>query len=210
VLKLRTPFETRILPWNRSFYVAFLLVFAAGLGLQSVVAQNVPQPSSISTFSGATAIQKLTQYGVTRLYGSADATGKNTVFVSLQTSAGPIYVEQVQLDFTLIQSSNIVAQNVEFNGFNSAVLCSGTLIASGTLTVGEFLPACPKSALVIDPVGNSAFVAYANPYVSTLGTVYNISFAASIASGTISGSFLATVTICAPASANIALTVSTL
>jgi len=191
---------------RRSFIIGLLLVFAAGL--QSVMAQDTMQPSSVSTFSGSTAIQKLTAYGLTRLYGSSDATGKNTIFVSLQTTAGPIYVEQVMLGLTLTQTSNIIAQNVEFNGFNGAVICSGTIIPSGTVTLGQFLPTCPKSAMVVDPVGNSAIAAFSNPYATTLGSVYSVSFAASISSGTITGSVLAVVTVCAPASANIVLTVN--
>lgn len=148
----------------------------------------------------SSAIQPLSQYGVVRFQTTAVGNGA-TLNIYLNSSVGPIYLEQLQIDLGSQQSHDIVGIGVTLGGLNGRPTCSGTTIISAGGLYGDFLQACGiTSAEIKDPVGNMAVAAAG-------GTSYAVSMqpVANEASP-ISGQVTIIATLCVPVTAKVTMT----
>jgi hypothetical protein len=202
--------------WERkpSLAVAVLLLLVAIATLQSVSAFNHAQQQAPSTTTETTTeyynrtttvtfrpnssqIQPLSQYGVVRIQTTALYTG-GTLNIKLNSTVGPIYLEQLQIFLSSQQSQAISAAGVTIGGL-SGPACSGTIIPAGQL-YGEFLPTCPSTAKITDPAGNLAIAA-------AEGTSNGLSMQP-VANdvSTIGGQVIVIATLCVPMTAKVTLT----
>lgn len=199
--------------WERkpSLAVAVLLLLVAIATLQSVSAPNhVPQQvastttetttetTTVTIMANSSEIQPLSQYGIVRIQTTAVGTGA-TINIELNSTAGPIYLEQVQIDLSSQQSHDIVAAGVTIGGLNGRPTCSGTIIPTGQL-YGDFLPTCPSTAKITDPAGNLAIAAAAG--TSNALSMQPVANEAS----PISGQLIVIATLCVPVTAKVTLT----
>ena len=204
--------------WERktSWAVAVLLLLVAIATLQSVSAPNhVPQqvssttPSTVietttetttvTTMPNSSEIQPLNKYGVVRFQTTVVANGA-TLNIYLNSSVGPIYLEQLQIDLGSQQSHDILAAGITIGGLNGKIPCTGTIITAPYL-YGDFLPTCPTSAgIPVDPAGNPAFAAAAGTSMAV--SMQPIANEAS----PISGQVTIIATLCVPVTAKVTLT----
>ena len=197
-----------------SLAIAALLLLVAIATLQSVAAPNHLQQVSPTTTTETTTetqtvalrydtdanssqIQALNHYGVVRLQTTASGIG-NTINIALNSTVGPIYVEQLQVILSSQQSSDIVAASFTIGGLNGPT-CSGTIIPKGQL-YGDFLPTCPSTAKITDPAGNLAIAA--NAGTSNALSMQPVANDAS----EVSGQVVIIALICAPITADVTLT----
>jgi hypothetical protein len=200
--------------WERktSLAVAVLLLVAIAT-LQSVSAPNHPQQqvsltttteittqtTTVTIMANSSKIQQLSQYGVIRIQTTALNNGA-TLNINLNSTVGPIYLEQLQIVLSSQQSHDIVADGITIGGLNAGPACSGTFITTGQL-YGDFLPTCPQTAEITDPAGNPSIAAAA-------GTSNALSMqpVANEASSSISGQVFVIATLCVPITAKVTLT----
>ena len=190
--------------WQKkpSLIVAVLLLVIAIAALQSVSAfnhaqQQVPstttetttETTTITTTPNSNEIQPLSQYGVVRIQTIALYSG-GRLYVGINSTVGPIYLEQLQIVLNSHQSQDIVAAGVTIGGLNGPA-CSGVIIPAGQLYGAFDFGTCSKTALT-DPAGNLAIAAAA-------GTSYALSMQpiANEASP-ISGQVTVIATLCVP------------
>jgi hypothetical protein len=197
-----------------SLAIAVLLLLVAIATLQSVAAPNHLQQISPTittetatetqtvalryhTDANSSQIQALSHYGVVRLQTTASGIG-NTINIALNSTVGPIYLEQLQVILSSQQSYDIVAASVTIGGLNGPT-CSGTIIPKGQL-YGDFLPTCPSTAKITDPAGNLAIAANA-------GTSNALSMQPVANEGSeVTGQVVIIALICAPITADVTLT----
>jgi hypothetical protein len=149
------------------------------------------------THANSSQIQALRDYGVVRLENAVSGMG-STINVALNSTVGPIYLEQLQISLSSQQTNDIVAASVTIGGFNGPT-CSGTIIPKGQL-YGEFLPTlCPNTAIT-DPAGNPAIAASAG--TSNAVSMQPVANEAS----EVTGQVVIIALICAPISADVTLT----
>ena len=191
--------------------VALLLLLVAIATLQSVLATNhapqqVPSTTTETTTEITTVtitpnsseIQPLSQYGVVRIQTTALNTGR-TLYVDLNSTVGPIYLEQLQIVLRSPQSQDIVAAGVTLAGL-SGPTCSGTIIKAGQLYGAFDFSTCTNPAELTDPAGNLAIAA--SPGTSNALSMQPIANAAS----PINGPVIVIATLCVPITATVTLT----
>jgi hypothetical protein len=205
--------------WQKpTLAVAVLLLLVAIATLQSVAApyhaqQQAPSTttetatvyynsttvSTVTIMANSSNIQPLSQYGVIRIQTTAINSGA-TLNIKLNSTVGPIYLEQLQIELNSQQTHDIVAVGVTIAGLNGQLACSGTIIAAGQL-YGDFLPTCTKVGQEItDPAGNLAIAAAAG--TSSALSMQPVANEAS----PITGQVIVIATLCAPITANVTLT----
>jgi len=204
--------------WQKpALAVAVLLFLVAIATLQSVAAPNHAQQvpstttetatvyynsttvSTVTIMANSSNIQPLSQYGVIRIQTTALNSGA-TLNIKLNSTVGPIYLEQLQIELNSQQTHDIVAVGVTIAGLNGQLACSGTIISAGQL-YGDFLPTCTKVGQEItDPVGNLAIAAAAG--TSSALSMQPVANEAS----PITGQVIVIATLCAPITANVTLT----
>ena len=193
--------------------IAVLLLLVAIATLQSVAAPNHLQQVSPTTTTettteidtvtvvyqaNTTQIQALSDYGIARLQTTASGSG-STINVLLNSTVGPIYLEQLQFVVNQQQSKNITAAWIIIGGLEGRPTCSGTVLLAGQ-SYGDFLPTCPSSAKIIDPAGNLAIAANA-------GTSNALSLQPVANAGVqVNGQLTIIATLCVPVTANVTLT----
>jgi hypothetical protein len=197
-----------------SLAIAVLLLLVAIATLQSVAAPNQLQQVSSTTTTETTTetntvalryltranssqIQALSDYGVVRLQTTVGGMG-STINVALNSTVGPIYLEQLQLSLSSTQTYDVVAASVTIGGLNGPT-CSGTIIPKGQL-YGDFLPTCPSTAKITDPAGNLAIAASAG--TSNMLSMQPVANEAS----EVTGQVVIIALICAPITADVTLT----
>ena len=198
--------------WERkpSLAVAVLLVLVAIAALQSVSAFNHAQQQVLSTTTetktenvtvtiraNSSEIQPLSQYGVVRIQTTALNTG-GTLNIKLNSTVGPIYLEQLQIFLSSQQSQAISAAGVTIGGL-SGPACSGTIISAGQLYGELNFTMCPKTSLR-DPAGNLAIAAAAG--TSNAPSMQPVANEASI----INGQVIVIATVCVPLTGKVTLT----
>ena len=209
----------KFLEKKSSLAIAVLLLLVAIATLQSVAAPNrLQQASSLSSLTtttettteidtvtvvyqaNTTQIQALSDYGIARLQTTASGSG-STINVLLNSTVGPIYLEQLQFVVNQQQTKNITAEWIIIGGLNGRPTCSGTIIIAGQpYGYGDFLPTCPSSAKIIDPAGNLAIAANA-------GTSNALSMQPVANEGVqVNGQLIIIATLCVPITANVTLT----
>lgn len=154
-------------------------------------------------------VQPLSQYGVVRLQQSFHfAAGATSFFVYVNSSLGPIYLEQLQLAFDTPQSNPVTLQGVDVDGTpGNGPPCTGTVVsASGTY--GDVMPKCQTSAKVTDPVGNLALAAAAGDSTRP-GFALTNSIDFTLVSAGFSGTIYVIATVAAPSKAVVTLNIST-
>jgi len=199
--------------WQKkpSLAVALLLLLVAIAALQSVSAFNHAQQqvsstttetttvtTTITVMANSSEIQPLSQYGVVRIQTNAINIG-HTLYVNLNSTVGPIYLEQLQIILRSPQSQDIVAAGVTLEGL-SGPTCSGTIIKAGQLYGAFNFSACTSPAELTDPAGNLAIAASAG--TSNALSMQPIANAAS----PINGPVIVIATLCVPLTATVTLT----
>jgi len=126
-----------------------------------------------------------------------------TLNIYLNSSVGPIYLEQLQIDLGSQQSHDIVGVGVTIGGLNGKITCTNTIIGTGDL-YGDFLQACGLTSadnVIMDPVGNWAVAAAG-------GTSLAVSMQpiANELTSTITGQVTIIATLCVPLTAKVTMT----
>ena len=121
------------------------------------------------------------------------------MYVDLNSTVGPIYLEQLQIVLRSPQSQDIVAAGVTLAGL-SGPTCSGTIIKAGQLYGAFNFSTCTSPAELTDPVGNLAIAAAAG--TSNAFSMQPIANAAS----SIYGQVIVIATLCVPITATVTLT----
>ncbi|MGD0177049.1 MAG: hypothetical protein ABSC50_09530 [Candidatus Bathyarchaeia archaeon] len=195
--------------WQKkpSLAVALLLLLVAIATLQSVLATNHAQQqvtftttetTTVTIKANSSEVQPLSQYGVVRIQTTALNTGR-TLYVQLNSTVGPIYLEQLQIVLRSPQSQDIVAAGVTLGGL-SGPTCSGTIIKAGQLYGAFDFSTCTNPLEITDPAGNLAIAASAG--TSNALSMQPIANAAS----SINGQVIVTATLCVPITATVTLT----
>lgn len=196
--------------WQKkpSLAVALLLLLVAIATLQSVLATNhaqqVPSTTTVTTtvtvMANSSEIQPLSQYGVVRIQTTAINLGR-TLYVDLNSSVGPIYLEQLQIILRSPQSQDIVAAGITLAGL-SGPTCTGTIIKAGQLYGAFDFSTCTSPLEITDPAGSLAIAASAG--TSNALSMQPIANEAS----PINGPVIVIATLCVPITATVTLTAS--
>jgi hypothetical protein len=156
------------------------------------------ETTTVTIRANSSKIQPLSQYGVVRVQTTAINSG-TTLNIDLNSTVGPLYLEELQIDLNSQQSHDIVAAGVTIGGLNGQLACSGTIIPAGQL-YGDYLPTCPSAIQIKDPAGNPAIAAAAG--TSTTLSMQPVANEAS----PFTGQVIVIATLCVPITANVTLT----
>lgn len=144
---------------NRSSGAAsVLLILVAALSLIGI--PSLGAVVSSPTITGNVVVN-LARYGPLIISNAASPTtiSESTLAltITLNSTLGPFYIETVTLQFGTFPAS-LNANGILLNG-SREIACLGVLTGKGSTDAAEYMPLCPSTSEVNDPLGNPALAA---------------------------------------------------